>query len=44
MIDGGILIVDIRKGTNGIERLQEKFNNIEIIHETHSYLRIKAIK
>lgn len=44
MIEGGILIVDIRKGTNGIERLQEKFNNIEIIHETHSYLRIKAIK
>jgi len=41
---GGILIVDIRKGTNGLEELATKFNSTHIITSAARYDRVLATK
>lgn len=40
----GVLILDIRKGTNGLEVLRNRFAVCEIIQDTSKYLRIRAMK
>lgn len=42
--EGGVLIIDIRKETNGIPKINDVFGNYEIIREENKYLRIKAVK
>jgi len=41
---GGKCILDIRKGTNGENCLQTKFENLEIISERMTWARVIAIK
>lgn len=42
--NSGVLIIDIRKGNNGLELIKNKFSATEIILDTNKYLRVKAIK
>ena len=42
--NGGSIILDIRKGTDGIEILKNKFTKIEIIMEKSSYQRVLVSK
>lgn len=44
MTPQGILILDIRKGTRGEEKIKRKFKNSKIISETTKGLRLQAIK
>ncbi len=41
---GGVLIIDIRKGSGGEEALRTKFQNIQIIHEGKKHSRILVHK
>jgi len=41
---GGHLIIDIRKKTQGLEIIKDKFENIKTISETEKKIRILAIK
>jgi len=41
---GGHLIIDIRKNTNGLTTIKERFANIKTISETDKKIRIVAIK
>ena len=38
--EGGVLIIDLRKGTNGLLAATKKFHNHEIIRETTTYQRV----
>lgn len=40
----GILIIDIRKGNDGLELIKNKFSSTEIILDANKYFRVKAIK
>jgi hypothetical protein len=44
MEDQGCLIIDVRKGTDGFERLSDKFNRVDVIVDEQKYLRVKAAK
>lgn len=41
---GGVLILDIRKGTDGLEKIKSKFGNTEIILSSEKFYRITAKK
>ncbi len=42
--DDGRLVLDVRKGTDGIKLLAEKFGRCDIIHEEKSFLRMLCSK
>ena len=42
--EGGVLILDIRKNTDGIDWLSQKFSNYRTVLERSKYLRVCAIK
>jgi len=41
---GGILIMDVRKESDGLDELEEKFHNIQVISETDRSVRIATRK
>lgn len=41
---GGVLIIDVRKGSGGESIIKDKFKNMEIIFEAPKYLRVVARK
>lgn len=41
---GGVLILDVRKDSGGIEQIQRKFGNTKIIFEARKYARVMAKK
>jgi SAM-dependent methyltransferase len=44
MKNGGRLIIDVRKGTGGVEALRQKFRQVDVIADEEKYQRLKAIK
>jgi SAM-dependent methyltransferase len=42
--DDGVLIIDVRKGTNGEDKIRKAFSQIEIITNSSKQLRIVASK
>jgi len=44
MKEGGVLILDVREGSDGLNTLKEYFENYEIIKKGHRFLRIKLVK
>ena len=41
---GGMLIVDVRKGTGGLELLRRKLGQVSVLHEEERFQRIRALK
>lgn len=41
---GGVLIVDVRRDTGGVEKLAEKFSKLRIIYENEKKQRVLAVK
>jgi hypothetical protein len=44
MSKNAVLIIDVRKGTGGIELLKTKFNSIEMIKESNKHIRVECTK
>ena len=45
MSDGGVLIVDIRKGTEGLAELQRQFpRSTDIVDEGETHIVVKSVK
>lgn len=44
LLPGGVLIIDIRKGTDGKEKIQKKFGNLRVIQDQKKYERVLAVK
>ncbi len=42
--DDGVVILDVRKGTDGIQALQQRFSDLIVIRETVKYQRVVARK
>jgi hypothetical protein len=43
--DGGVLLVDIRKGTDGLEQLERRFPRLtEVVDEGEKHLVVKCVK
>jgi hypothetical protein len=42
--DGGRLIIDVRKGTGGVEQIKQKYGNAEVIAEGAKRLRVVATR
>lgn len=42
--DGGVLIVDIRKGTDGFDWIEDRFGGYRIVMEDEKFVRICAVK
>jgi len=42
--EGGTLMIDIRKGTDGASKIKNLFGNISVIKQENKYLRVKAVK
>ena len=40
----GILILDVRKDSGGVEQIEQKFDNAKIIHEARKYIRVMTRK
>ncbi len=41
---GGVLIIDIRKDTGGVELVKKKFGNLDVIKEFSKFVRIRSVK
>jgi SAM-dependent methyltransferase len=41
---GGVLIVDVRQETDGVDKLMERFPNLQTISEDEKKLRVRAVK
>lgn len=44
LIEGGSMIIDVRKGTNGIELLNNLFRKVDVILEEKKFHRVLALK
>ena len=44
LIPGGVLIMDIRRNTDGLETLRSRFNSIEILEQETKYIKVAAEK
>jgi hypothetical protein len=45
MSNGGVLLVDIRKGTDGLEELERQFPRLtEVVDEGEKHLVVKCVK
>lgn len=41
---GGVVILDVRKGTGGLELIAQKFGEFSVISERRKYLRLRAVR
>lgn len=44
LTDGGRLIIDVRKGTDGVDVISDAFGGVEVIADREKHLRILAVK
>lgn len=44
LVEGGFLIIDVRKGTNGIELLNNKFSRVDVIYNGRTGQRVLVSK
>ncbi|MBT7094851.1 MAG: hypothetical protein HN936_16515, partial [Bacteroidetes bacterium] len=44
LTEGGSLILDVRKGTNGIELLNNKFGRVDVIYDGVTGQRVLVLK
>lgn len=42
LASGGVLLMDVRKGTDGIQQLSAAFSKVRIVHRSERYVRIAA--
>ena len=44
LVEGGSMIIDVRKGTNGIAMIKNLFGEVDVILDAEKFQRVVALK